>query len=442
MFKQLEKLKSLSTEARLPILKGMFGDDAETIQALNLLIDKGKAGYDETLAKMNAQADLQKRVNEQLGTLKNLWDAASGTFTSAMTNFGAAIAPELKQVVTGLTDMTEKFGAWSKENPQLSNAIMKTIAIIVILLAAFSALSLALVTLLGPMALLRLTFGVLGVKGLGLIKMLSGVYGALKWVGSGLKILFVLARAHPIIALITALAVLAFTVYQNWSAIKEYFAPLFNSIAANASQLWQSMKSFFNSGIVNISATIANWSLIGLFYRAFAAVMSYFGVQLPSTFTGFGQMLMQGLANGISNGIAGVIGKAKAAAAQVTNTVKGAFGIHSPSRVFTQLGAYNMQGLANGISNNSHLASNAIGTASQDMLGFFDTSAFSFDQRPSISASTKNVSATAAPVQQIFNIYAAPGMDGNALAQLVAMEVAKAQRMPQPSNVRSYSDND
>lgn len=42
MFKQLEKLKSLSTEARLPILKGMFGDDAETIQALNLLIDKGR----------------------------------------------------------------------------------------------------------------------------------------------------------------------------------------------------------------------------------------------------------------------------------------------------------------------------------------------------------------------------------------------------------------
>lgn len=204
----------------------------------------------------------------------------------------------------------------------------------------------------------------------------------------------------------------------------------------------QKIVLFFQLALQKITTFILNWSPIGLFYRAFAAVMNYFGVQLPSTFTGFGQMLMQGLANGISNGIAGVIGKAKAAAAQVTNTVKGAFGIHSPSRVFTQLGAYNMQGLANGISNNSHLASNAIGTASQDMLGFFDTSAFSFDQRPSISASTKNVSATAAPVQQIFNIYAAPGMDENALAQLVAMEVAKAQRMQQPSNVRSYSDND
>ncbi|MEG2433050.1 MAG: phage tail tape measure protein, partial [Acinetobacter sp.] len=123
MFKQLSKLKDLSTEARLPILSDMFGNDAETIQALNLLIDKGKAGYNETLAKMNAQADLQKRVNEQLGTLKNLWDAAAGTFTSAMVNFGAAIAPEIKQVVTGLTDVSESIGNWSKANPELSNAI-------------------------------------------------------------------------------------------------------------------------------------------------------------------------------------------------------------------------------------------------------------------------------------------------------------------------------
>ncbi|TCB49845.1 phage tail tape measure protein [Acinetobacter sp. ANC 4779] len=442
MFKQLSKLKGLSTEARLPILSDMFGNDAETIQALNLLIDKGQAGYNETLAKMNAQADLQKRVNEQLGTLKNLWDAASGTFTSAMTNFGAAIAPELKQVVTDLTDVSESIGNWSKANPELSNAIMKTIAVIVILLGAFSAIALALVTLLGPMALLRLSFGILGVKGLGLIKMLSGVYGALKWVGSGLKFLFVLARAHPIIALITALAILAFTVYQNWGAIKEFFAPLFNSIATGASQLWQSMKSFFSSGIANISATILNWSPIGLFYRAFAAVMNYFGIQLPSTFTGFGQMLMQGLANGISNGIAGVIGKAKAAAAQVTNTVKGAFGIHSPSRVFAQLGAYNMQGLANGISNNSHLANTAVTTASKDMLGYFDPGAIQFDSRPPIASNNNNSMTASMPVQQVFNIYAAPGMDEKALAQMVAIEVAKAQRPQASGNVRSYSDLD
>lgn len=57
MYKQLEQLKGLSTSKRLPILGDMFGNDAETIQALNLLIDKGKSGYDEVVAKMKAQAD-------------------------------------------------------------------------------------------------------------------------------------------------------------------------------------------------------------------------------------------------------------------------------------------------------------------------------------------------------------------------------------------------
>jgi len=442
MFKQLSKLKGLSTEARLPILSDMFGNDAETIQALNLLIDKGKAGYNETLAKMNAQADLQKRVNEQLGTLKNLWDAAAGTFTSAMVNFGAAIAPEIKQVVTGLTDVSESIGNWSKANPELSNAIMKTIAVIVILLAAFSAISLALVTLLGPMALLRMTFGVLGVKGFSLINVIKLIGGAFLWLGKGLLMVGRLMMTNPLFLAIGLLAIAAYMIYRNWGPIKQFFITLWGSISAGAFTLWLNLKSFFSSGIANISATIINWSPLGLFYRVFASVMNYFGIQLPSTFTGFGQMLMQGLANGIGNSVGAVVAKAKAAAGAVIANVKGAFGIHSPSRVFAELGAYNMQGLANGISNNSHLANTAVTTASKDMLGYFDTGAIQFDSRPPIASSNSNSTTASMPVQQIFNIYAAPGMDEKTLAQMVAIEVAKAQRPQASGTVRSYSDLD
>jgi len=442
MFKQLSKLKGLSTEARLPILSDMFGNDAETIQALNLLIDKGKAGYNETLAKMNAQADLQKRVNEQLGTLKNLWDAAAGTFTSAMVNFGAAIAPEIKQVVTGLTDVSESIGNWSKANPELSNAIMKTIAVIVILLAVFSAISLALVTLLGPMALLRMTFGVLGVKGFSLINVIKLIGGAFLWLGKGLLMVGRLMMTNPLFLAIGLLAVAAYMIYRNWGSIGPFFSALGSSIATSMSTLWQNIKSFFSSGIANISATIINWSPLGLFYRVFASVMNYFGIQLPSTFTGFGQMLMQGLANGIGNSVGAVVAKAKAAAGAVIANVKGAFGIHSPSRVFAELGAYNMQGLANGISNNSHLANTAVTTASKDMLGYFDTGAIQFDSRPPIASSNSNSTTASMPVQQIFNIYAAPGMDEKTLAQMVAIEVAKAQRPQASGTVRSYSDLD
>lgn len=442
MFKQLEKLKSLSTEARLPILSDMFGNDAETIQALNLLIDKGKAGYSETMAKMNAQADLQKRVNEQLGTLKNLWDAASGTFTSAMVNFGAAIAPELKTTVTWLTNVTEKVGAWSKANPELSSTIMKTIAIVVLLLAAFSALSLGLVALLGPMALLRMTFGVLGVKGFGLINIIKLIGSAFLWLGKSLLMVGRFMLANPLFLAITLLAVAAYLIYRNWGPIKAFFIDIWNSIKSGASQLWQSLVGFFSSGIANISAVIVNWSPIGLFYRAFAAVMNYFGIQLPSTFTGFGQMLMQGLANGIGNAVGAVVAKAKEVASKITNTVKGAFGIHSPSRVFAELGAYNMQGLAIGIDKNSSLPAAAVSNASKDMLGSFDTSGIRFDTRPSISSQAPRAAAASAiPMQLTINVYPSAGMDEKSLAQMVAAEVAKFQRVP-TSNPRSYNDID
>ncbi len=69
MFKQLAKLRKLTDVKRTGVLKAIFGDDAETLQVVNALIDKGKDGYDQIQQKMNKQASLNKRVQAQLGTL-------------------------------------------------------------------------------------------------------------------------------------------------------------------------------------------------------------------------------------------------------------------------------------------------------------------------------------------------------------------------------------
>ncbi|MCR8935689.1 hypothetical protein MZE46_029330 [Pseudomonas sp. A4] len=42
--------------------------------------------------KLQNQADLRTRVNEQLSTLTNVMEAAEGSFTNAMAEFGAAVA--------------------------------------------------------------------------------------------------------------------------------------------------------------------------------------------------------------------------------------------------------------------------------------------------------------------------------------------------------------
>lgn len=195
MFKQLETMKKMSTEDRLPILSDLFGNDSETIQALNLLIDKGKAGYDETIAKMDAQADLQKRVNEQLGTLKNLWDAASGTFTNAMANFGEAIAPELKDLTILIADISEALSDWAKRNPMLANTLMKIAGGLIFLLAIIAVLSAVLLAILGPIAALRMAFVMLNIS----------------------------MSVNPIYLFVLALVVLAAIIYYNWDAIKGFW---------------------------------------------------------------------------------------------------------------------------------------------------------------------------------------------------------------------------
>ncbi|MFD2837920.1 phage tail tape measure protein [Azotobacter vinelandii] len=82
---------------------------------LNTLIDKGLDGYREVEAKMKAQADLRKRVDDQLKTLTNVIDAAQGSWTNAMAEFGAAVAPELKGLIQWLGNVASGIGAWARE---------------------------------------------------------------------------------------------------------------------------------------------------------------------------------------------------------------------------------------------------------------------------------------------------------------------------------------
>ncbi|WP_338807146.1 phage tail tape measure protein [Pseudomonas chlororaphis] len=122
----------------------------------------------------------------------------------------------------------------------------------------------------------------------------------------------------------------------------------------------------FSSGLGGVAQLITNFSPLGLFYRAFAGVMSYFGVELPAKFTDFGGMIVTGLVNGISNMAASL----KESVVGIGSSVKGWFtetlGIQSPSRVFMGYGANISEGAAIGISAQAGLVRKAaLGMAAQ-----------------------------------------------------------------------------
>lgn len=336
MYKQLEKLKGLSTEKRLPILGDMFGNDAETIQALNLLIDKGKAGYDEVVAKMQAQADLQTRVNAQLSTLKNLKDAAGGTFTSLLALFGEQLAPQFKTMIEGFTSITEKVTGWAQANPGLASTIARIVAGGVLLVGGLSALSIGLITIFGPMMMVAKGFGVV----------------ALAAKGMSMALL-----TNPITWIVLAIAGAALLIYKNWAPISGFFVGI-----------WSTIKTAFNGGIKGISALIINWSPIGLFYTAFAKVLSWFGVDLPAKFTGFGAMILEGLKNGILSKVNAVKDAITGAVSGVIEKAQGILRINSPSKVFMGLGNSTMHGMALGIQNANGLPIAATSTATQGVV--------------------------------------------------------------------------
>jgi TP901 family phage tail tape measure protein len=150
--------------------------------------------------------------------------------------------------------------------------------------------------------------------------------------------------------------------------IAGFIVTTFQAIPAFFSGIWNSITTAFSGGIAGIGALILNWSPLGLFYTAFASVLSWFGIDLPAKFTGFGAMILEGLKNGILSKVNAVKDAITGAVSGVIDKAKGILGIHSPSRVFMGIGGYTMQGMANGIANANGLPIAATSTATQGVV--------------------------------------------------------------------------
>lgn len=232
MYAQLEKLRGVNSVKRLAALKKIFGDDAETLQALTLMVEKGAAGYADVQAKMEKQADLQRRVNEQLGTLKSLWETATGTFETAMVRFGEAIAPELKATAEWMVKVTDGIDKWAKENPGLSKSLMTTVKWLGLAALSIGAIATAAGAIVVPLAVMKFSMVSLGWTGAGSMGMLSL---AIKGVGLALK-------ATAIGALVTTLITGAVLVIENWDKVKEFFASMLDGFFVKFNQLKENLR--------------------------------------------------------------------------------------------------------------------------------------------------------------------------------------------------------
>ncbi|MNX85236.1 hypothetical protein D3C86_1170660 [compost metagenome] len=301
--------------------------------------------------------------------------------------------------------------------------MVKTIAIVAGLTMAIGGLLVTVASVLLPFAALRLVFAQMGIRLPSLIGLLWKLgKTVLPFVGKALLMIGRALMLNPIGLALTALAGAAYLIYQNWDAVTLYFT-----------SAWAEIKAGFSSGIGGILTTLANFSPIGLIYKAFAGVLSYLGVDLPSRFTEFGNMIVNGLVNGLFAGMGQIKGAITSIGDSTIGWFKEKLDIHSPSRVFAELGGFTMAGLTLGLEGGAKGPLNAITRMAKQLtaagtlaLGTASMPALAIDDRPPISSMTSP--AYDSHDNYEINIHPAPGMDAHAIARAVRNELTRIER--------------
>ncbi|HGF5927923.1 TPA: phage tail tape measure protein [Citrobacter freundii] len=377
------------------------------IQTVNHLLSmrQGWDKYQSNKQEMNtpsAMATLDKDAAKQNDTLEGRWRRTQIGFNDSAISIGESLRPALIQLGETFIPIMNSVGKWIAANPQLVSGTIQVIGALLAFKMATIGLKLGLNLLISPFVNVWKNAVLLRANWLRL-SLALGEGGKLRWLVTGFStvakgagtlarvlggglvrglmlagraVLFI-GRAllmNPIGLIITGVAMAAYLIYRYWGPISAFFKRMWaqvtsafssawsgiksawGSVTGWFSGIWGSIKTAFNGGIVGIGKLIMNWSPLGLFYKAFAGVMSWFGVDLPKNFTDFGGNLIAGLVNGIGNKLAA----AKDTIVNFGNSISGWFketlGIHSPSRVFMGFGDNIGQGAAIGLQRTTPLA--------------------------------------------------------------------------------------
>ena len=350
----------------------------------------------------------------------------------------------LRQLTQGITRIVGRVREWIAANPTLAANIVKTAAGLGILMAAGGGLALVLASALGPIAMVSYGMSVLrfgAARFLGPLVTLGRT--ALPMAAKGVLLLGKALLMTPLGWIIGAIALIAggaYLIWKNWGTLGPKFTALWEGLKAGALGLWEELKAGFSGGLAGIAATIVNFSPLGLFYRAFAGVLDWFGIELPGRFTEFGGMLLDGMVNGITSRLAAVKDAIIGAGESAIGWFKETLGIHSPSRVFAELGGHTMDGLQKGIVQGEGGPLSAVGDMSKRLAaaGALTLAAsgplladepIRIDNRAPLSPASLSAPAPASGGNTYnITIHAAPGMDPHAIGQAVAAELDRRER--------------
>jgi TP901 family phage tail tape measure protein len=390
---------------RASYLKDIFGEEPGSGMAL-LIEQQGKAGIDKfaeilrSVKGENAQVAgvMSDNLAGDLAGLSSAIDSISNVLTDA--NNGP-----LRELVKVITENVRAVSSWMQENPEATRRIL--------MLAGGAA---ALLVVLGTL------LTTVGLATMGVATMASGFLKLASVIATVSKLFL----ANPILAAVTAIAVAAYLIYDNWDTIGPYFQ-----------KLWAFVQDIILKALQAIKTLINKYSPVGIIYNLIKSGLDKIGVELPETFTEFGANMMQGLIKGLKSMLPDVSATVGDIGNSVSSWFKETLGIHSPSRVFIRHGSDVMAGLEKGLEQNADQALKPVDKLQRNLtaigagltistIAIGPVAAVESATGPRLAAGAAS-SAVTIQIRDI-NIHPTPGMDERALAALVRTEIERVTR--------------
>ncbi|WP_406706494.1 phage tail tape measure protein, partial [Sodalis sp.] len=174
-------------------------------------------------------------------------------------NIGEKVLPLYVKGLEKVSAMLDRVNAFFARHQQAAKVLTVTAASFGLLLSVGGALTLALASLLGPVALLRYGFSLLGIKGGGALSLLGKairatatagrvlLVGALRHIGTAIVWLGRLMFANPILAIIGVIAGAAVLIWQNWDTLGPKFNALWESVSQTVREKWQAIQDYLQA---------------------------------------------------------------------------------------------------------------------------------------------------------------------------------------------------
>ncbi|HFU1224270.1 TPA: phage tail tape measure protein [Citrobacter amalonaticus] len=265
----LEKVNNLPQDKRLSAMTMIFGkefgDDAAKL-ANNLPELQRQL---KLTSGSDANGSMQKESDINKDSLSAQWLLVKTGAQNAFSSLGETLREPLMAIMGTVKQVTGIFRRWVEENPKLAGGLLKVVAGIASVAAVLGTMMLAVSAVLGPLALMRLQFSVLGIKGGSAFGLISKAIGS---VGKGIMWLGRLMFANPILAVIGLIAMGAVYIWQNWDTLGPKFKAMWDAVCAATTAAWEWIKQAVSNAWEGIKFLFFNYTLPGLIAKNWDAI--------------------------------------------------------------------------------------------------------------------------------------------------------------------------